>query len=242
MSKAKPTKAKALHPWESKNAEFMEALYKERLHALEHERARYAAKLKLKASVERRVQLAKNSVTRKHYNDSKKRNNSLKRKFRNIHGTLKTAREYAMHVSEKGDVTNVQPPSFVNIIERKQIILSFNDPKSFKINPKATVRRKNSNPPPETWKQADPYTEPEYDISVDLLDGKVGEYKLPVGQDRKLNFLKEGSTVIVGKENQKPHVIKGVFKDYPAAMIEHHPALAFCSEEKWKSAGLLLDL
>lgn len=241
MSKAKQTKGKALAAWESKNAEFMESLYKKNLADVESERARYAAKLKLKASMERKVQAAKNSITRKNMG-SKERSSLLRKRFRNLHTTLKNAREYAMHVSEKGNVSEVQAPSFVNLIERKITVVSFNDPKLFKVNPKATVRRKNTNGPPSTWKHTDPATEPEYEISTDLLDGKIGEYKLAVGQDRKLNFLKEGSSVIVAKENQKPHVIKGVFKDYPAAMIEQHPALAFCSEEKWKAAGLLLDI
>ena len=228
---SKSKKVKPLSDYEAKNMNFMKKEFSERHASLLGEKARYEFKLALRAATEAAVQKARESVERTHSN-SKKKANSLTRRFKKIHGTLKANREYAMHVNSiSGEVTSVQPPSFTNILVRWTPIMHFNDAKTFMQNPKATLQRKTPNPPPEKWVQGDAITTPEYPIHTSLLDGKMGKWKA----DPK--FIHADSGVIY-----KDLTIVGVFKEYTQREIDDHPDLIFCSKAFWLENGVLKDI
>lgn len=242
-------KLKPLPAYEQHNMAFMEQEFKERHGSLVAERARYAAKLQLKAETEAAVELAKASVEAKANLTPKRRANLLTRKLRNIHGTLKNRREYAMHVNHlTGGVTAVQEPSYTNIVIRWTPIIGFNDAKSFKQNPKVIVARKNMNEMPIKWAREDPVTRTELWINTALLDGKVGAWKLP-------DYIEpEQSGVIFTVEKPRASgavgggglvanlVVQGIFKEYSPQMVAKYPNLIFCSPRFWIENGVLRDI
>ena len=242
-------KIKPLPVYEQHNMAFMAQEFKERHGNLLSERARYAAKLQLKAETEAAVELAKASVEAKGNLSPRRKASLLTRKLRNIHGTLKNRREYAMHVDHHtGGVTAVQEPSYTNIVIRWTPIIGFNDAKSFKQNPKAIVARKNMNEMPTKWAREDPVSRAELWMNTALLDGKVGAWKLP-------DYIEpEHSGVIFTVEKPRASgavgggglvanlVIQGIFREYPPQMIAKHPDLIFCSPRFWIENGVLRDI
>ena len=243
-------RAKPLPEYEMRNMAFMAHEFKERHGSLLSERARYQGRLALKAQKEAEVEQAKASVEAKEYPSPSKKAHSLTRRFRKIYARLKENREYALHVN---DVTGrlyppIQEPSFTNIVVRWTPIIGFNDAKSFKQNPKATVLHKSQNDMPKKWLETDPVTTPEYWVHTALLDGKLGAWK------RDPAFIKEGSGVIYRAEAARATggvgggslaanlVITGIFKEYSPEMIEANPDLIFCSPRFWIENGVLRDV
>lgn len=232
MSRAK---AKPLSPSELYNADYMKSEFKEREEALRSTMDRASKKMALYENIKKRVENARNSTARNRNKSSAERNNALKKKYRNIHQTLKNSREYAMHVNNKGEVTPVQAPSFVNTILRKSTIEKFNDKKNFPITPEATIHRKSDTRPPREWRSTDPPMKEHTlcGITLDLLSGSAGKWK------RDDAFLKEGSSVIFKLVGPNKLLIKGVFKEYSPAEIAAHPDLKYCSERFWVKSGIM---
>lgn len=232
---SKPVKkVKPLSDYEAYNMAFMASEFKERHGSLIAEKARYQAKLELKARTEELVQKAKNSVESKQNMPEKNKKNMLTRKLRTLHGNLRNQREYAIHIDHNtGDVTRVLEPSYTNIVVRATRVKEFNDAKKkdFEQSPKATLLHKSANGPPAKWAMGDPVTTPEYPIHTALLAGKPGSWK------RDPDFLHADTDVIY-----KQNIIVGVFKEYSPAMFQHYPDLIYCSERFWIENGVLRDI
>ena len=239
---------------ELRNMAFMAHEFKERHGNLLSEKARYQSQLELRARTEVKVQQARSAVRNNNtLKSNNNRKNKLTRKLKNIDEHLHepSMREYAMHVHHNtGVVTQVQEPSYANIVVRWTPILKFNDDKAFKQNPKATVMQKTTNGLPSRWTRGDKVTMPEYWIHTSLLDGKNGAWKKP-------SFMNEGSGVIYNVEMPRNMggasgvggggvaaniIIMGVFKDYSLEMITRYPDLIFCSERFWIENGVLRDI
>jgi hypothetical protein len=130
---------------------------------------------------------------------------------------------------------NAAKPEYKGIIMRKTIIKSI--PKKLEeSNPIVEISGKKVDKLPKNWKSTNDEIIKQATFSKDLLDGKVGKFKL------NKDLIKEGATVLIINDPYTSKVlIVGIFKEYSEKDKKQNEDAQYTSEKMWKEAGILLD-